>query len=726
MSASYFLETLSAKRNLRPYLTPHSLFMSDDLKLTRNFGVIAHIDAGKTTTTERILFYTGRKHKIGEVHEGAAEMDWMEQEKERGITITAAATTCFWVPTTGGDKHRFNIIDTPGHVDFTVEVERSLRVLDGGVVVFDGSQGVEPQSETVWRQADKYNVPRIAFVNKMDKTGADFFMTLDSIYERLSKNAVAVQLPIGFESSFSGMIDLIKMKAYTSEGENGITIVEIPFPEDMRAQAEEYRHKIVEKAAEYDDVLMEKYINGTELTEDEIKMGLRKGVLTGVLYLVYCGSSLKNLGVQLVLDGVCAFLPSPLDTPPVKGINPDTGVEEVRKPDITEPFSALAFKIATDPFVGKLAFFRVYSGKVETGSYVYNSTSEQKERVGRMVRLHANHREEIKEVLAGEIAALIGPKQTFTGDTLCDPDHPIILESIEFPDPVISIAIEPKTKADQEKMGFALQKLAEEDPTFVVKTDEETGQCIISGMGELHLDIIVDRMRREFKVEANIGTPQVAYKETISKPAEGEEKYVKQTGGHGQYGHVLLRIKPLERGAGFKFENAVVGGRIPREFIPAVEKGVREAITRGVVAGYPLVDVEVEVYDGSSHDVDSSELAFKIAGSLAFQQAAKAAQPVLLEPVMNVEVVSPENYFGDVMGNLSSRRGQIFETGDRGMAKFIKAHVPLAEMFGYATDLRSMTQGRASYSMEFGHYEKTPANVAEKVKEARGTGTARA
>jgi len=699
--------------------------MAEDLRLTRNIGIIAHIDAGKTTTTERVLFYTGKKHKIGEVHEGAAEMDWMEQEKERGITITAAATTCYWIPTVGGEKYRFNIIDTPGHVDFTVEVERSLRVLDGGVVVFDGSQGVEPQSETVWRQADKYQVPRLAFVNKMDKTGADFFMSLQSIHERLSKNGVAVQLPIGYESSFSGIIDLITRKAFHFEGDNGEKIIEIPIPDDMKDQVEEYRHKIQEKAAEFDDALMEKYVEGKEMTIEEIHRGLRAGVIKGLVYPVFCGSSLKNMGVQLVLDSVCFYLPSPLDLPPVKGFNPRTGKEEERRCDIKEPFTALAFKIATDPFVGKLAFFRVYSGRMETGSYVYNTTSEQKERVGRMVRLHANHREEIKEVQAGDIAALIGPKQTFTGDTLSDPEHLIVLEAIEFPDPVISIAIEPKTKADQEKMGIALQKLAEEDPTFQVKTNEETGQTIISGMGELHLDIIVDRMKREFKVEANIGNPQVAYKETISHEAEGEEKYVKQTGGHGQYGHVLLKVRPLEKGKGYEFLDKIIGGRIPREFIPAVNKGIQEALTRGVVAGYPIVDVQVELYDGSYHDVDSSELAFKIAGSLAFQQAAKRADAHLMEPIMNVEVVSPENFFGDVMGNLSSRRGQIYESGDRGMAKFIKAYVPLAEMFGYATDLRSMTQGRASYSMEFGHYTKVPNNIAEKIKEARGTGTAR-
>ncbi|MFA6521543.1 MAG: elongation factor G [Candidatus Gracilibacteria bacterium] len=700
--------------------------MADDLRLTRNIGIIAHIDAGKTTTTERVLFYTGRKHKIGEVHEGAAEMDWMEQEKERGITITSAATTCFWTPTVGGEKYRFNIIDTPGHVDFTAEVERSLRVLDGGVVVFDGSQGVEPQSETVWRQADKYNVPRLAFVNKMDKTGADFYMSLDSIHERLSKDGVAVQLPIGAEETFSGVVDLILRKAYKFEGDNGEKIIEIPIPEDMKEKVEEYRHKIEEKAAEFDDRLMEKYVEEKEMTIEEIHKGLRTGCIAGKVFPVFAGSSLKNTGVQLVLDSVCFYLPSPLDTPPIKGINPNTGKEEERHPNENEPFSALAFKIATDPFVGKLAFFRVYSGKIATGSYVYNSTSEQRERVGRIVRMHANHREEIKEVGAGDIAALIGPKQTFTGDTLCDDAHPIILETIEFPDPVIHIAIEPKTKADQEKMGLALQKLAEEDPTFQVKTNEETNQTVIGGMGELHLDIIVDRMKREFKVEANVGNPQVAYKETIGREAEGEEKYVKQTGGHGQYGHVLLRVKPLERGKGYEFVDSIIGGRIPREFIPAVDKGIKEALTRGVVAGYPLVDIQVELYDGSYHDVDSSELAFKIAGSLAFQAATRRADPVILEPVMKVEVVTPENFFGDVMGNLSSRRGGIYETGDRGMAKFIKANVPLSEMFGYATDLRSMTQGRASYSMEFGSYEKVPASVAEKIKTARGTGTQRA
>lgn len=697
-----------------------------DLNLTRNIGIIAHIDAGKTTATERVLFYTGKKHKIGEVHEGEAEMDWMEQERERGITITAAATTCFWKSTTSGIEYRFNIIDTPGHVDFTVEVERSLRVLDGGVVVFDGSQGVEPQSETVWRQADKYNVPRLAFINKMDKTGADFFMSLKSIHERLSPNGIAVQLPIGFEASFSGVVDLIVQKAYKFEGEHGEKMTEIPIPDDMKEQVKKYRMKIIEKAAEFDDVLTEKFLEGKKLTVPEIKKGLRIGVIKSEVFPVFAGSALKNIGVQLVLDAVCDYFPSPLDLPPVKGINPNNGQEVMRKADATEPLTALAFKIATDPFVGKLAFFRVYSGKMTAGSYVYNSTTEQRERVGRLVKLHANHREEVKEISAGDIGALIGPKGTKTGDTLCDEDKPIILETIEFPDPVISIAIEPKTKADQEKMGIALQKLVEEDPTFQVKTNEETGQTIISGMGELHLDIIVDRMKREFKVEANVGQPQVAYKETIQTGAEAEEKYVKQTGGRGQYGHVLIRIKPLPRGSGYNFVDSIIGGRIPREFIAPIDKGIQEATTRGIVAGYPVVDVEVELYDGSYHDVDSSEMAFKIAGSLAFQKAAKAAKPILLEPIMSVEVVTPEEFFGDVMGNLNSRRGQISETGNRGMAKFIKAKAPLAEMFGYATDLRSMTQGRASYTMEFGFYEKVPANIAEKIKETRGTGTARA
>ncbi len=685
-----------------------------DLTNLRNIGICAHIDAGKTTTTERVLFYTGKTHKIGEVHEGEATMDWMEQEQERGITITAACTTCFW------KNFKINIIDTPGHVDFTVEVERSMRVLDGAVAVFDGSQGVEPQSETVWRQADKYVVPRIAFVNKMDKTGADFYMSLKSIWDRLTKKAVAIQLPIGEESSFSGIIDLVMRKAYTFEGKMGEIVKEIPVPEDMKDKVEEYRAKLVELVAETNDELTEKFINGEEISVEEIKKGLRKATIHNLLYPVLCGTALQNMGVQLMLDAVTDYLPSPNDIEAVKGINPDTDLEETRELSDGAPFSALAFKVATDPFVGKLCFFRVYSGKLAAGSYVLNSSSGNKERIGRLVQLHANSREEIKEVEAGDIAAAIGLKNTFTGHTLCDEDHPIILESITFPEPVIRIAIEPKTKADQEKMGMALQKLSEEDPTFRVNTDEETGQTIIAGMGELHLDIIVDRMRREFKVEANIGAPQVAYRETIKKMALGEEKYAKQSGGRGQYGHVLLRVVPQEPGKGYEFDNQIVGGKIPREYIPAIDKGIQEAMTKGIVAGYPMVDLKIEVYDGSYHEVDSSELAFKIAGSMAFKKAAAQAHPILLEPIMKVEVVTPEEFFGDVMGNISSKRGQIIETGDRGMAKIIKSTVPLSEMFGYATDLRSMTQGRASYSMEFGHYFEVPSNVAEKIKTDRG------
>ncbi|MFA5792567.1 MAG: elongation factor G [Candidatus Gracilibacteria bacterium] len=685
-----------------------------DLAHIRNIGIAAHIDAGKTTTTERILFYTGRNHKIGEVHEGAATMDWMEQERERGITITAAATTCFW------KDSLINIIDTPGHVDFTVEVERSMRVLDGAVAVFDGSQGVEPQSETVWRQADKYAVPRIAFINKMDKIGADFYMSLTSIHQRLSKSAIAVQLPIGADSTFSGVIDLIERKAYEFEGKHGEIIKEIPIPEDMKAQVEEYRAKIVENAAEHAEDLMEKYLNGEDLTIEEMKRGLRIGTVSGKIFLVLCGSALHDKGVQLVLDAVCDYLPSPLDVPSVKGTNPDTDQEEDRTLEPNQPFAALAFKIATDPFVGKLCFFRVYSGKFAAGSYVLNATSGEKERVGRLVRMHANQRQEIKEVEAGDIAAAIGLKNTRTGDTLCDVDHPIRLESITFPEPVIQIAVEPKTKADQEKMGLALQKLSEEDPTFRVATDEESGQTLISGMGELHLDIIVDRMKREFKVEANIGAPQVAYRETIKKEVTVEEKYVKQSGGRGQYGHVVMKLIPVERGKGYEFINSIVGGKIPREYIPAVDKGLKEALTRGIQAGYPVVDIHVELIDGSYHEVDSSELAFKMAASMGFKKGAAQASPVLLEPIMKVEVISPEEYFGDVMGNISSRRGQISETSNRGMAKIIRCTVPLAEMFGYATDLRSMSQGRASYSMEFSHYSEVPANVATKIKADRG------
>ncbi len=686
------------------------------LEKTRNIGIMAHIDAGKTTTTERVLFYTGKKHKIGEVHEGEATMDWMEQEKERGITITSAATTCFW------KGHRINIIDTPGHVDFTVEVERSLRVLDGAVTVFDGSQGVEPQSETVWHQADKYNVPRVCFINKMDKIGADFYMSLKSIQERLSPHAVAVQLPIGQESTFSGIIDIIEEKAYKFEGDKGQNIIELPVPEDIKELVKEHRAKLLEKVAEANDQMMEKYLNGGTMTLDEIKTGIRTLVLKGGIYPVLCGSALGNIGVQMMLDAVVAYLPAPTDLPPVKGINPDTEAEEFRKASDSEPFSALAFKIATDPFVGKLIFFRVYSGLVTAGSYVFNSTKGNKERLGRIVRMHANNREDVTEVYAGEIAAAIGLKDVVTGDTLCDEDRPIVLEKIIFPEPVISVAIEPKTKADQERIGMAMQKLAEEDPTFRIHTDEETLQTIISGMGELHLDIIVDRMKREFKVEANVGTPQVAYKETIRSSAEAEGKYIKQSGGRGQYGHCWLRVEPVDKNDeeavkainkfGFDFVDEVKGGVIPREFIPAIEKGVKEGVSRGIQAGYPVVDVKVTVYDGSYHEVDSSEIAFKMAGSMAFQAACKKANPVIMEPIMKVEVVTPENFMGDVIGDLNAKRGQILEMTDRGAMKVVKAMVPLASMFGYVTNLRSMSQGRASSSMEFDHYADVPKNVA--------------
>ena len=676
------------------------------LDKTRNIGIMAHIDAGKTTTTERVLFYTGKKHKIGEVHEGAAEMDWMEQEKERGITITAAATTCFW------KGCRINIIDTPGHVDFTVEVERSLRVLDGAVAVFDGSQGVEPQSETVWHQADKYNVARVAFINKMDKIGADFFMSLASIQERLSKKACAVQLPIGAESTFSGLVDIIEEKAFKFEGQYGENIIEIPIPDDMKEQVKDYRAKLVEKVGEATEETMTKYLNGEALTIDEIKNGIRTLVLNGEIYPVLCGAALGNIGVQMMLDAVAWYLPSPLDVPPVKGTNPDTEAEEVRKADDSEPFSALAFKIATDPFVGKLIFFRVYSGHVSAGSYLFNSSNGAKERLGRIVRMHANHREDVTDVYSGEIAAAIGLKTTFTGDTLCDEDHPIVLEKIVFPEPVISVAIEPKTKADQEKIGMAMQKLMEEDPTFKVHTDEETLQTIISGMGELHLDIIVDRMRREFKVEANVGKPQVAYKETIKISAEAEGKYIKQSGGRGQYGHCWLKVEPQEKGKSYEFIDEIKGGTIPKEYLPAIEKGVKEALTRGIQAGYPVVDIKVTCFDGSYHEVDSSEAAFKMAGSMAFQAACKKAGPMILEPIMKVEVVVPEQYMGDVIGDLNSKRGQILEMFDRAQMKVVRAMVPLASMFGYVTNLRSMSQGRASSTMEFDHYAEVPNNVA--------------
>lgn len=683
------------------------------LENTRNIGIMAHIDAGKTTITERVLFYTGKKHKIGEVHEGAAEMDWMEQEKERGITITSAATTCFW------KGHRINIIDTPGHVDFTVEVERSLRVLDGAVAVFDGSQGVEPQSETVWHQADKYEVPRLAFINKMDKMGADFYMSLASIHERLAQDAVAISLPIGSDSTFSGVIDLIEEKAYKFEGKMGSDISEIEIPVDMVEKVKEYRTKLVEKIAEANDESMEKFLNEEAFTIDEIHKYIRQMVLSNRIYPVMCGSALANIGVQLMLDNVISYLPAPTDLPAIMGTHPDTEEEESRETTDEEHFSALAFKVATDPFVGKLIFFRVYSGKVAAGSYIYNAANGKKERIGRIVRLHANSREDVNEVYSGEIAAAIGLKATSTGDTLCDEKNPIILEKIIFPEPVISVAIEPKTKVDQEKIGLALQKLAEEDPTFKVHTDGDTLQTIIAGMGELHLDILVDRMKREFGVEANVGAPQVSYKETIRKSAEAESKYIKQSGGRGQYGHCWLRVEPQESGKGFEFVEEIKGGVIPREYLPAIEKGVKESLTRGIQAGYQIVDVKVTCYDGSYHEVDSSEMAFKMAGSLAFQDACKKASPVILEPVMKVEVLTPEKSMGDVIGDLNSKRGQIEEMTDRGQLKVVKALVPLASMFGYVTSLRNMTQGRASSSMEFSKYAEVPNNVAASIVEGK-------
>ncbi len=684
-----------------------------DLTKLRNIGIFAHIDAGKTTVSERILFYTGKNYKIGEVHEGEATMDWMEQERERGITITAAATTCKW------KDHRINLIDTPGHVDFTVEVERSLRVLDGGVAVFDASQGVEPQSETVWRQAEKYHVPRIAFANKMDKTGGDFFMTLDSIHSRLSKSAVAIQYPVGKEGNFKGVVDLIEMKGVTFEGAHGETVIEMPIPAEIMDEVKKYHAIMVEKIAETDDVLMGKFLEGTEPTVEELKAALRKAVITEKIFPVMCGTALQNKGVQLVLDAVLAYLPCPLDLPPIQATDPDTKAPLEVKPDEKAPFCALAFKIATDPFVGKLIFFRVYQGTLKSGSYIYNSSTGNKERIGRLVQLHANSREEISEVIAGDIAAAIGLKDTITGNTLCDPDHPILLESITFPEPVIQIAIEPKTKADQDKMGIALNRLAEEDPTFRISSNEETNQTLIAGMGELHLEIIVDRMKREFKVEANVGKPQVAYRETIQKVVEQEGKYIKQSGGRGQYGHVYLRLEPREPGQGYEFESEIKGGIIPLEYVPAVDKGIKESMKTGVLAGYPMVDIKAVVFDGSYHEVDSSEVAFKVAASMAFKEGCKKAQPCLLEPIMNVEVVTPEDFMGDIMGNLNSRRGRIESMEDRGMAKVIRAKVPLANMFGYATDIRSMSQGRASYSMEFFAYEKVPQAAADAVIKER-------
>lgn len=711
------------------------------LERVRNFGIIAHIDAGKTTTSERILYYTGSQHKIGEVHEGETTTDWMEQERERGITITAAAVTCFWAPTyldaearkDKNNKYRFNIIDTPGHIDFTVEVKRSMRVLDGAVCVFDGVAGVEPQSETNWRYAEEANVPRLCFVNKLDRTGANFEKSYASILARLSKKAVRMQIPIGEEDKHDGVIDLLQMKAFGFEGKLGDNVIEIAFPEHLKAEAEKYRAELVEKIVENDEEAMNKYLGGEEIGLADLKRILRQAVIKNQIFPVFCGSALKNKGVQLVLDAVVDYLPSPTDIPSIKGVDPRTGEEIERHPSDDEPFSALAFKLQADPFVGQLTFFRVYSGTIESGSYIYNATTGDKERLGRIVRLQADKREEVKKVFAGEIAAAVGLKDAKTSHTFCDENSPIILESIVFPEPVISLRIEPKTKADQEKMGNALRRLADEDPTFRIKSDTETGETVIMGMGELHLDIIVDRMKREFNVEANVGAPQVAYKETITGEAEVENKYIKQTGGKGQYGHVKIKIKPLEpevedgkkkaknvhREEGFEFIDSIKGGVIPAEFIPAVEKGVKEAMERGVVAGYKMTDISCELTFGSYHDVDSSEIAYKIAASQAFQEAAKKAKPVILEPIMKVEVVVPEQFMGDITGYLSSKRGAIEGMDDRAGLKVIRAKVPLAELFGYVTTLRSMTEGRGSANIEFDHYAIVPPNVAMTIVEAR-------
>ncbi len=683
------------------------------LERTRNIGIMAHIDAGKTTTTERILFYTGKTHKIGEVHEGAATMDWMEQEQERGITITSAATTCFWL------NHRINIIDTPGHVDFTVEVERSLRVLDGSVTVFCAKGGVQPQSETVWRQADKYHVPRMAYVNKMDITGANFLNCVEQMKTRLNANAVPIQLPIGAEDTFKGIVDLIKMRAFIHKDDLGKEIEETDIPEDMLEMANKYRSQMVEAAAEQDDELMMKYLEGEELTEQEIKKGLRIGTLANKVVPVCCGSSYKNKGVQELLNSIIDFMPSPLDVPHIKGVDLD-GNEVERKTGDNEPFAALAFKIATDPFVGKLCFFRVYSGTLDAGSTVLNSNKDKKERIGRILQMHSNHREDIEKVYSGDIAAAVGLKEVTTGDTLCDPAAPVILESMEFPEPVIDIAIEPKDKVAQEKMGIALAKLAEEDPTFKTYTNHETGQTVIAGMGELHLDIIVDRLKREFKVEANVGQPQVAYKETIRNPVRVEGKFIRQSGGRGQYGHVWLEMEPLEPGSGIKFESKIVGGVVPKEYIKPVEEGIREAAESGVLAGYPVIDFKATLVDGSYHDVDSSEMAFKIAGSMAFKEGCKKGKSVILEPIMKVEITVPEEYMGDVIGDVNSRRGRMEGMEARNGNQIIRAFIPLSEMFGYATDLRSKTQGRGTYAMEPSHYEEVPKSILETIVASRG------
>ncbi len=684
------------------------------LENTRNIGIMAHIDAGKTTTTERVLYYTGKIHKIGETHEGASQMDWMEQEQERGITITSAATTAQW------KGHRINIIDTPGHVDFTVEVERSLRVLDGAVAVLDAQSGVEPQTETVWRQATTYGVPRIVFANKMDKIGADFLYSVRTIHERLQANAHPIQLPIGAEDEFSGIIDLIKMKAEIYTNDLGTDIQETDIPEDLQDLAEEWREKLVEAVAETDEELMERYLEGDEISQEELKAAIRKATCAAEFYPVLCGSAFKNKGVQLMLDAVVDYLPSPLDVPAIKGIDPNTDEETERHSSDEEPFSALAFKVMTDPFVGRLTFFRVYSGTLQSGSYVKNSTKGKRERVGRILQMHANSRQEIPEVFSGDIAAAVGLKDTTTGDTLCDEKAEVILESMEFPDPVIEVAIEPKSKADQDKMGIALQKLAEEDPTFRAYTNQETGETVIAGMGELHLDIIVDRMRREFKVEANVGAPQVSYRETFRASTQAEGKFVRQSGGKGQYGHVWIEFAPNEEGAGFEFENAIVGGVVPREYIPAVEAGLKDAMENGVLAGYPLVDIKAKLYDGSYHDVDSSETAFKVAASMALKAAAKKAQPAILEPMMAVEITVPEEYFGDVMGHVNARRGRVEGSEVRGNAQIVKGMIPLSEMFGYATTLRSATQGRGTFSMTFDHYEDVPKSIAEEIIKKNG------
>ena len=693
---------------------------------TRNIGIIAHIDAGKTTFTERVLFYTGVSHKMGEVHEGTTQMDWMEQERERGITITAAATNTFWKPTylpedksVKANEHRINIIDTPGHVDFTVEVERSLRVLDGAVVVFDGVSGVEPQSETVWRQADKYKVPRICFINKLDRTGASFENSFQSILDRLTPNAVKVQLPIGLEENFSGVVDLLVKKAFKFEGEFGDIIKETEIPAEMNNEVEKSRAELIEKIIGEDDNLMEKYLAGAEIPTEELRKALRKAVISYKIIPVFCGSALKNKGVQFILDAVADYLPAPVDLPPVIGRDPETNGEITIHPMDNEPLVAIAFKLQTDPFVGQLIFFRVYSGVLNAGSYVLNTSTGEKERVGRILRIHANSREDIKEVRAGDIAAIVGLKGTRTGNTLCAPERPILLESIIFPEPVVSLRVEPKTKQDQEKMGIALHALSDEDPTFKIKSDPETMETIISGMGELHLEILVDRMKREFKVEVNVGRPQVAYKETITGEAEAEGKYIRQSGGRGQYGHVKIRIKPKERGQGFEFVNSIRGGVIPHEYISAIEKGVKEATENGVVAGYPLVDLSAELYDGSYHEVDSSEAAFKIAGSMALQDAVKRAKPIILEPVMKVEVIVPEKFLGDITGNLNSKRGQIENMGERGGLRTVDAKVPLSEMFSYVTSLRSMTEGRGNYTMEFDSYAVTPSSVATAIIEGK-------